>query len=983
MYGTTSGSGVNNLGAVYRFHPTTYQFQIVHEFSAVIDGTTPTGGLCEVTNGQLVGFCAEGGQYNNGLVYSLSLSNHSFSSLYSLNSTTTGKPEIGNGPVKLTDGTLIAVLSSGGDNDQGSLIFWDLLNAAPNKLYDFDSNSGSNPQGRICIHSNHSWYWQLNDFNGTTRLMEYNPLSPSLTVAVDSIAGGGLHGRPLELSSGELMLLSGTGNHYYGGELHSYHPTTQLDTFISLHFKSQGARPIAPLCKASDGNYYGLASIGAYPINDLGYGAVFRYDPISQHYTLLSTFENTTVRGATGAFVEALPGKLFAIVVGNQGGRPRIIQYDYQTNQLSVVVNFSTTDGNVPSNTLCLASNGKLYGTTTFGGGSGSIGTLFEFDPVSLQFSTRYRFIDQTIGAQPYGELIQVAPDKLLGTSLSGGFQLKGTIYEYTLSTGAVSVKQTFSTATGSNPYAGLTAYSGSVFYGTCSSGGIADEGAIYRYDYSSNTLQNVASFGAFGPNQPYCKLTKASDGNLYGVTNAYASITNPGALFRFNVSNQSLQLIRVFEGNEGYGAEYNHQLNELNAVLTSAAIPQPLCPGYSFYLKYSCANQFASNHLFTAELSDSNGQFNSAQIIGTKVSAVADSMLVTLPASIAPGNNYRIRVKSADGSLIFCDNGTNLIINAPASITLDISFVGAPPVCDGDSVFVQAVLNGNNSNTTIHWEINNQLINQTGAYLSGTNLNHLDVVSAEVQVLDGCYAQSNYSSNTLTVSQLGTLIPSATILAQNPFYVCEGNTDVLTATTAFEGNAPTYAWYIDNVLFSSNAVSIDLPSDLSVGAHAVRLDLTSSLSCANPAIVESNGITVTVHAPELNENYISIVQGDSVFVEGQWLYTAGDNTSVYTDIFGCDSTVVTHLDVVLSAELSTIENEWIFTQNGIDQLIYFGNNTRAFHWQIIDITGRCIAQGNAAEKQSLYTQQFISGMYILRMQTPHSSSIRKWIVEN
>ncbi|MFM2285890.1 MAG: hypothetical protein RLZZ543_1387, partial [Bacteroidota bacterium] len=212
VYGTTSGSGVNNLGAVYRFHPTTYQFQIVHEFSAVIDGTTPTGGLCEVTNGQLVGFCAEGGQYNNGLVYSLSLSNHSFSSLYSLNSTTTGKPEIGNGPVKLTDGTLIAVLSSGGDNDQGCLIFWDLLNAAPNKLYDFDSNSGSNPQGRICIHSNHSWYWQLNDFNGTTRLMEYNPLSPSLTVAVDSIAGGGLHGRPLELSSGELLLLSGTGN---------------------------------------------------------------------------------------------------------------------------------------------------------------------------------------------------------------------------------------------------------------------------------------------------------------------------------------------------------------------------------------------------------------------------------------------------------------------------------------------------------------------------------------------------------------------------------------------------------------------------------------------------------------------------------------------------------------------------------------------------------------------------------------------------
>ncbi len=82
------------------------------------------------------------------------------------------------------------------------------------------------------------------------------------------------------------------------------------------------------------------------------------------------------------------------------------------------VFSFDATTGNVPRASLCLAPNGKLYGTTN-AGGSQSVGTLFCFNPVGNVFTKIVDF-NYTNGAYPWGSLTLANNGFLYGNSYGG-----------------------------------------------------------------------------------------------------------------------------------------------------------------------------------------------------------------------------------------------------------------------------------------------------------------------------------------------------------------------------------------------------------------------------------------------------------------------------------------------------------------------------------------------------------------------------------
>src|SRR2546425_8337711 len=87
---------------------------------------------------------------------------------------------------------------------------------------------------------------------------------------------------------------------------------------------------------------------------------------------------------------------------------------------------------------------------------------------------------DGANGSSPQAALIQRSDGDFYGTTLSGGANNKGTVFQVTTN-GVLTTVLSFNSANGSAPGAGLLQGSDGNFYGTTSSGGAICAGTILR----------------------------------------------------------------------------------------------------------------------------------------------------------------------------------------------------------------------------------------------------------------------------------------------------------------------------------------------------------------------------------------------------------------------------------------------------------------------------------------------------------------------
>ena len=86
---------------------------------------------------------------------------------------------------------------------------------------------------------------------------------------------------------------------------------------------------------------------------------------------------------------------------------------------------------NPPTGDLLLASDGKLYGTSS-NGGQNLYGSIFRINRDGTGFPVIHNF-NNTNGAYPYGGLIQADDGNLYGVTSEGGTGNKGTIFRIDL----------------------------------------------------------------------------------------------------------------------------------------------------------------------------------------------------------------------------------------------------------------------------------------------------------------------------------------------------------------------------------------------------------------------------------------------------------------------------------------------------------------------------------------------------------------------
>ena len=271
------------------------------------------------------------------------------------------------------------------------------------------------------------------------------------------------------------------------------------DYRVLYHFgngAADGRNPWAALVQGNDGALYGTTYSGAGGAN----GTVFKLNPDGSGYQVLHRFGSdvgdgqapyaSLLKGSDGVFY----GTTYA---GGSNAAGTVFALNEDGSGYRVVRSFSTvaTDGKNPWASLIEGSDGALYGTT-YGGGSGSAGTVFRLNKDGSGYAILRDFTFDAYGGQghnPEGALVEGRDGALYGTTLAGGTNYDGTVFSLSKNGTAFRVLRHFAGADGWSPYAGLLVGADGALYGTASGGGGSQRGVVFRL--SAEGFQGTPQF--------------------------------------------------------------------------------------------------------------------------------------------------------------------------------------------------------------------------------------------------------------------------------------------------------------------------------------------------------------------------------------------------------------------------------------------------------------------------------------------------------
>ena len=231
-----------------------------------------------------------------------------------------------------------------------------------------------------------------------------------------------------EVAFGAGGLTQGSDGNFYGamqwgmdssshGSIFKMTPDGALTTLVNFN-GTNGDVPNAPPIQANDGNFYGT-TVGSdnaisYPF-DSYVGTIYKMTPDGTLTTLFA-FDGTNGISSYSCLIQANDGNLYGTTDGT-------IFKTTLDGTLTTLATFNITNGS-ELGSLIQASDGNFYGTASVGGnlstnGYTSYGTIFKMTPDGT-LTTLFSF-NGTNGYFPYGSLVQATDGNLYGVTSYGG----------------------------------------------------------------------------------------------------------------------------------------------------------------------------------------------------------------------------------------------------------------------------------------------------------------------------------------------------------------------------------------------------------------------------------------------------------------------------------------------------------------------------------------------------------------------------------
>jgi uncharacterized repeat protein (TIGR03803 family) len=362
---------------------------VVHNFTGGSDGGNPVDGLTIGVKGGLFGTTKSGGTAGLGTVYEIAA--HTETVLYSFKGGADGATPNGR-VIQDASGTFYGTTTDGGASNLG--VVFSLRGKTETVLYSFAGGTadGASPQAGLVMDANGNLY-------GTT-----------------SAGGATGHGTVFEL-----IAPAATGGAWTEKLLYSFGAAPD------------GAAPLGRVIFDSAGNLYGTTSAGGTG----GLGTVFQLQPgATWTETILHNFQNGT-DGSTpyaGLVADASGNFYGAATAGGSNGGGTIFELSPSNGSFAFSVLASVPGSGISGSyrDVLVKPDGVIYATTHCDGANGA-GSIYELIPSSgghWTYKVLYNFTGGSDGQYSISNLVPWGG--LYGTTIGGGANGAGTVYEFT-----------------------------------------------------------------------------------------------------------------------------------------------------------------------------------------------------------------------------------------------------------------------------------------------------------------------------------------------------------------------------------------------------------------------------------------------------------------------------------------------------------------------------------------------------------------------
>lgn len=615
LYGAAANGGIYGKGELFNYDPATGAYTKLFDFDDNT-GSSPVGGMA-LANNKLYGLTQSGGTGNRGVLFEYDPITGLYTKKVDLSTASIGLPC---GKLVYYNAKLYGLSSAGGQPFayNGTLFEYDPTSNNLTRRIDFTSAGGAFPQGSLVVFEDKLWGLTGNGGNSNRGVIfQYDPIANVYTKKIDLTKATGSNPLgDLVVYGNKLLGLTYNGGQDDQGVLFEYDPQTNSYQKKVDFSHYDGGNPGGSLTYAN-GVLYGLTESGG----NGNWGTIFGYDPVSSIYSNKVHFGSSEAIRPSGSLAYFNKNLYGITKEGGAAGSGTIFKFDMASHSTTIEVDFDASKGRFPTGDLLLANN-KLYGRA-FNGGTQDRGVLFSYDPASKLYSKIFDFDSINGGFLPnewnlyypdyndytYSSLL-LYNNKIYGTTLFGGVNNAGVLFEYDPATAQFTKKLDFVAATGKGPSGKLLPFNGK-FYGITMHGGANDYGVLFEYDPSANTYVKKLDFNYNVPRSGEPGLTLFNN-KMYGVnyeslfeydplTNVYTNKIDAGGLGGSEFFSRLL-----VRNNLMYGTGYAGGINNKGVV-------------YEY-------NPISNNYTVKANF-DSSG--NGAGPLGN---------LISVPASIADG---------------------------------------------------------------------------------------------------------------------------------------------------------------------------------------------------------------------------------------------------------------------------------------------------------------------------------------------------------